>query len=201
MMDMLRNGLANNSGKRTVYARDWLRQIKDGVTQVFPDGGDSWLLTHDKGHVSDDVDCKPRLQSVSDTELISSVQHCYRRFATVGEMNQHIRLDHKQTVEADSTLKFPCRVKKCYRKHKTLGWLEWHYRECHPDFVDHGATPECQASRSSSRHQFVQGDCSTDFPGTSLGSGVRLRTHCNSKIKTDKRSQTNKNGGKSTLYP
>ena len=70
MMDILRSGLANGYGKGTAYARDWLRQIKDDVTQVFPDGGDSWLLTLEKVHVSDDVDYKPRHKSVRDRQLI-----------------------------------------------------------------------------------------------------------------------------------
>ena len=121
-------------GRKPAHTKSWLKQIERDIIELNIDSIENW-----KGSKpADDPDYRPRLLGERERHIKCSNDHCDRMFATVKEMNRHVRNDHTVTKEKEEKMdpvgKFRCPISDCNKKYKRKGWLNRHLRECHPSY-------------------------------------------------------------------
>ncbi|CAL8072627.1 unnamed protein product [Calicophoron daubneyi] len=129
-------------GRKPAHTKSWLRQIEQDMRDL----GIRDIGTWNSRKPSHDPDYRPRLLGERDRNLECPNEHCKRKFATIKEMNRHVREDHtmsqvgvnkprdRRDSQMELTEKFRCPIRDCYKSYKTRGWLERHIRECHPTY-------------------------------------------------------------------
>ena len=129
-------------GRKPAHTKSWIRQIERDMKELKITNIEIWRSSK----TAYDPDYRPRLLGERERNIQCSNDHCERMFATVKEMNRHVRNDHmvvknvmnesKKEDEEKMALieKFRCPITDCNKRYKTEGWLKRHLRECHPSY-------------------------------------------------------------------
>ena len=123
--------------RRPAHVRDWMRQLRKDAAEVFgsDEAAEGWITSPSPKWPKANL-------SAAHAKLLGSREHgvvcldrdCNSVFATVKEMNRHMRVAHVapcgESTETDSK-PFACPMESCHMRYRTKGWLARHIELCH----------------------------------------------------------------------
>ncbi|XP_018644737.1 unnamed protein product [Schistosoma mansoni] len=149
----------NQCNNRKAHTKNWLRQLFQDIKEMGERLPSNWINQPNKVKINAYQEHFPKIIGKRQLNHVCQNANCNRKFATMKEMNRHIRNDHQNKTSSES--QYSCPLSDCNKTYKTLGWLNRHMQSCHPQYNLTKAEPKTKVNKINSKND--QNKC--PYPG------------------------------------
>ncbi|CAH8529152.1 unnamed protein product [Schistosoma rodhaini] len=202
MVRSLNSNFENQCNNRKAHTRNWLRQLLQDIKEMGERLPSNWINQPNKVKINTHQEYFPKIIGKRQMKHVCQNANCNRMFATIKEMNRHLRNDHQNKTNSESL--YSCPLSDCNKTYKTLGWLIRHMQSCHPQCNLAKAEPKNKVNKIDSKND--QNKC--PYPGCNktLPTKKGIINHCYvvhrwSAITGQEVKPKTKNNAKTTIAP